>query len=196
MYDNTELKILKQVYLKPGIHKRELSKKLKLGMPSIDYAIKKIKTLLKKQKSGNQINFFLDYSQESLTSFLNMIEYSRFNKLPSKIRLSIREFLKDLKNKPLISVIFGSYAKGDYLKNSDIDILLIYQKLENEKQIENTAKKISMRTNTNINPIYLDYSIFRDNFHNSTKNFFKNLKKNKIILTGFEWWRQLKDEET
>ena len=136
MYDKTELRILEQVYLKPGIHKRELSKQLKLGMPSIDYALKKIEKLLKKQASGNQIRYFLDYSKEALTPMLCAIEHSRLNRLPLKIKLTINDFLKELKEKPIISAIFGSYAKGDYTRNSDVDILLVFQKMENEKHIE------------------------------------------------------------
>ncbi|MFC1696693.1 nucleotidyltransferase domain-containing protein [Nanoarchaeota archaeon] len=195
MYDNTEIRILEQIYLNPGIHKRELSKKLKLGMPSIDYALQKINTLIKKQKAGNQINYFLDYSKEGLSPALSIVEYSRFERLPVKIKLSIRDLLKELKEKPLIVLIFGSYANNTYTKNSDIDILLVLQKIENSKQIENTAKKIGMKTNTQLNPVYLDYHSFKDSFHNSTKEFFKKLQKDKIILIGVEWWRQLKDEE-
>jgi len=195
MYDKTELRILEQVYLKPGTHKRELSKQLKLGMPSIDYALRKIEGLLKKEKSGNQIKYFLNYSKEALTPMLYLIEYLRLSRLNSKIRLSIIDFLKELKEKPLITIIFGSYAKGDYTKNSDIDVLLIFQKIEKEKQIDDIANKVSMRINVIISPIYLDYNSFRESFHNPTKEFFKNLKKDKIILTGIEWWRQLENEE-
>jgi len=196
MYDKTELKILEQIYLKPGIHKRELSKQLKLSMPSIDYALNKIDLLIKKRKSGNQIKYFLNYSKKTLTPMLYLVEYARLNKLPVKTRLSIEDFLKELKIKPIIAIIFGSYAKGDYTKNSDIDMLLVFQKVNNGKEIENTAKKISLRTNTKLNPIYLNYKDFKESFHNSTKSFFKNLKEKKIILIGIEWWRELKDEES
>ena len=196
MYDKTELKILEQVYLKPGIHKRELSKKLGVGMPSIDYSLKKIDKLLKKQKSGNQIKYFLDYSKEMLTPMLYMVGYSRLERLPPKVRLSMTEFIKELKEKPLIVIIFGSYARGDYTKDSDIDILLVFQKISDTKNIEINAKKVSMRTNMRINPVYLDYDSFRESFHNPTKEFFKNLKKDKILIVGVEWWRQLEDEET
>lgn len=53
-----------------------------------------------------------------------------------------------------------------------------------------------MKTNTQINPIYLNYNEFKESFHNLSKDFFKKLKKDKIILVGIEWWRQLVDEET
>ena len=195
MYDNTEMRILELIYLKPGIHKRELSKQLKLGMPSIDYGLKKISKLIKQKKSGNQINYFLDYSKEELIPLLNAVEHSRLERLPAKVRLSIRDFLKELETKPIIAVIFGSYASGTYTKSSDIDFLLVFQKIEDPKKIENSAKKISMKTNTQLNPIYLSYQEFKESFHNSTKEFFKKLKKDKIILIGIEWWRQLVYEE-
>src|SRR3989344_1794737 len=196
MYDKTELRILEQIYLNPGIHKRELSKQLKLGMPSIDYGLQKIRKLVKQKKSGNQINYFLDYSKEELTPSLNTVEHSRFERLPAKVRLSLNDFLKELKDKPIIAVIFGSYANCTYTKDSDIDILLIFQKVEDSKAVENIAKKISMKTNTQLNPVYLSYLEFKESFHNPTKEFFKKLKKNKIILIGIEWWRQLIYEET
>ena len=195
MYDKTEIRILEQIYLSPGIHKRELSKRLKLGMPSIDYGLKKISKLLKQKKSGNQVNYFLDYSKEELTPSLNAVEHSRFEKLPAKARLAVNDFLKELSEKPIIAVLFGSFANGSYTKSSDIDILLVFQKIEDSKKIENTAKKISMKTNTQINPVYINYQEFKESFHNLTKEFFKKLKKDKIILVGIEWWRQLVYEE-
>jgi len=195
MYDNTKIKILEQIYLKPGIHKRELSKQLKIGMPSVDYGLQKITQLIKKQKAGNQINYFLDYSKEALSPALYTVEYSRFERLPAKVRLSVMDFLKELKEKPILAIIFGSYAKGTYTKDSDIDILLVFQNVGGYKQIENIAKKVSMKINTQLNPVYLDYNDFKESFHDPTKEFFKKLKKEKILLIGIEWWRQLQDEE-
>ena len=195
MYDNTEIRILEQIYLNLGIHKRELSKRLKLGMPSIDYALPKIENLLKKQKAGNQIKYFLDYSKDELSPALSIVEYVRLERLPTKVRLAVRDFLKELKHKPVLALIFGAYAHDSYTKESDIDILLVFQKIDVAKQIENSAKKISMKTNTQLNPVYLDYNSFKESFHNPTKEFFKKLKKDKLILVGVEWWRQLHDEE-
>jgi len=175
MYDKTEIRILEQIYLNPGIHKRELSKQLKLGMPSIDCGLKKINQLIQQKKSGNQINYFLDYSKEALIPSLNTVEHSRFERFPAKVRLSVTDFLRELKDKPVIALIFGSYASGTYTKNSDIDILLVFQKIEDSKEIENTAKKISMKTNTQLNPVYLSYQEFKQSFHNPTNEFFKKL---------------------
>ena len=55
--------------------------------------------------------------------------------------------------------------------------MLVFQKIEDPKKIENIAKKISMKTNTRLNPVYLSYKEFKESFHNPTKEFFKKLKK-------------------
>ncbi len=196
MYNNTIIKLIEEIYLNPGIHKRGLSKKLDLGMPSIVYALKKIDNLLIKKRSGNQIRLFLDYSKKDIVPLLSQVEHNRFYKLPNKIKIAIEEFISELNEKPLLVILFGSYATKKYNISSDIDILLVYQKLENTKTIEKIANKISMRTNTNLNPIYLDYVSFSKDFRDTTKKFFKKLKENKIILMGIEWWRLLKNEQT
>jgi hypothetical protein len=194
MYNKTILRILEQIYINGSMHKRGLSKKLGLGMPSIDYALKKIDNILTKIKAGNQIKYSLNYSKKEIIPFLYIIEYSRIGLLPSKIRLSIFEFLKVLEQKPIIASIFGSYARGDYNKDSDIDIILVYQKVQ-PKHIENASKITNMKTNTHINPIYMNYDDFKKSFHDQTKRFFKNIRNEKITLIGIEWWRLLLDEE-
>lgn len=194
MYDITCLRIMQEIYLNPFIHKRGLSKKLKLTMPSIDYAIKKISTLLQEHKAGNQIQYSLDYSKAALTPVLYAVEQARIEKLPSKTRLAISEFMKELAEKPITALIFGSYARGEHTSSSDIDILLVFQSINKPGEIESTAKKVSMRTNTRINPVYLKYNEFRESFHNTTKAFFKSIRKEKILLEGIEWWRQLENE--
>ena len=170
IYDNTETRILEQVYLQPGIHMRALSKQLKLSMPSISTGLKNIKTLLIEERSGNQIKFSIDYSKEEIIPALYLVEHSRIQKLPAKARIAIRDFLKNIKEKPLITIIFGSYAKVNYTKESDIDILLVFQKLEDRKNIETTAKNVSMRSSIKLSPVSLDSHNFKESFHNSSKN--------------------------
>ena len=56
-------------------------------------------------------------------------------------------------------ILFGSYARGDYKKNSDIDILILKKGLKNERDITNSLymeffnKKISIP----IDLIAIDY---------------------------------------
>ncbi len=196
MYDNTEIRVLEQIYLRPGIHKRELAKMLSLSMPSIDYSLKKLNRFVLKHHSGNQIQYSLNYATGAITPFLYAVEYRRLEKLPLNIKRSLREFIKELKEKPLLSILFGSYVSGRYTSSSDVDILLVFQKLDKPQEIEKTARIIGLRTNVQINAVYLDYPSFSSSFHLSTKEFFRNLRENKLLLVGIEWWRLLLDEES
>ena len=105
--------------------------------------------------------------------------------MPVKVQNSFGDFLDEIEDKPLIALIFGSYAKKNYTKESDIDILLVFQK------IENTAKRISMRTNTKINPVYIEYKNFKDNFLNKEHNFSKEIRNKVIVMLGIENYYQL-----
>ena len=195
MYDITTLKILEAAYTEPGIHKRALSKKIGLTMPSIDNALLKLKEILIEERSGNRLGYRINYLSDNAVPAIYAVEYSRFSRLPSKIRNSVGDYLSELKDKPLLFIIFGSYAKGDYTRSSDLDVLLVFQALGNQKEIESIARKVSMGTNVSFNPVYLDYGDFARSFHDKTNRFFMNLRQDKIILSGVEWWRLLINEE-
>jgi len=65
------------------------------------------------------------------------------NTLPLKFRLAIEEFIKNLvknlKDKKLEVYLFGSLAKGDYLLDSDIDLIVVTNSLKDLKKWERTA---------------------------------------------------------
>jgi len=170
-----------------GLHLRELSRLLKTGLPNvIRYAdIFEKEKVITRQKEANLIKLKLKESQKTI-AYLKQINAERFLSLPQKIQLAISELVNELETKPLITIIFGSYAKGSYTKESDIDILLIFQRVENENEIENAANRISMRTNTRINPVYLDYKNFEKHFLDKKHDFSKEIRQKVIILSGLE----------
>ncbi len=190
---NTKLKMIDLLEQnKEGIHLRGLSRMLKTGLPNVTrYAnILETENVIKKEKEANLVILKLKKSQRTV-AYLKRINTERFLSLPKKIQIAISDFLDELDLKPLITIIFGSYAKGNYIKESDIDILLVFQELENEKQIENTAKRISMRTNTTINPIYLNYKNFEKNFLSRDHDFSKEIRQEVIIMSGVELYYSL-----
>ena len=111
--------------------------------------------------------------------------------MPKKVSNTITEFLNELPEKPLIALIFGSYAKGSFTDNSDIDILLVFQKINSPTTIENTAKRVSMRTNTKLSPVYVDYESFEKNFLNKNHDFSTEIRQKVIILEGIEHYYRL-----
>lgn len=189
LYDNTEIKIIREIFCTPGLNKRELSRRLEIGIPSVDFALAKL-PFIKTTKISNQSLHHLDFSDPSLTPYLCMAEFSRLN-IPQ--RPAILEFLKALKEKPSLAILFGSVARGGQVQD-DIDILLVFQVCDPDS-IEKAANLVSMKHEQRLNPVYMDFQEFRKSFHDPTKSFFKSLRKDKLLLIGHEYWRQLEDEE-
>lgn len=170
-----------------GVHLRGLSRLLKTGLPNVIRYTKILEKegVIEKHKDANIIKVKLKENVRTI-AYLKQVNTERFLVLPKKIQIAVNDFLSELEIKPLISLIFGSYAKKTYNENSDIDILLVYQKIEDEKSIENTAKRISLRTNTKISPVYLDYKNFKKNFLDKKHDFSREIRENVIILNGIE----------
>jgi len=191
------LKILTEIYLNRGIHLREISRKINLGIPAVKNQIDKLlkEALIVKKYEGRNLKFFLNTKNLFLISYLYQVEYSRLKKLPKFIKDMVFDFLKILENKPILTIIFGSYAKGNYTKTSDLDILLVFNQL-NKKEIEPKARIISNRYGINLEPIYLSFKEFRKKFFDERDDFMKGLKNNKIIINGIEYWVLLENEKT
>ena len=177
---------------KEGIHLRELSRLLNTGLPNVKrYATNLEKEkVVKTQRDANLVKLKLNKSPKTI-AYLKQVNTEKFLALPRLIQTAVADFLDGLDEKPIITLIFGSYAKGNYTKDSDIDILLVFQKVENTKRIENTAKRISMRTNTRINPVYIGYKNFETNFLNKEHDFSKEIRHQIIILSGTETYYPL-----
>ena len=80
-------------------------------------------------------------------------------------------------------ILFGSYARGDYRKNSDIDILILKKGLKNEREVINELymdffnKKIPMP----IDLIAVDYDKY-DNLNSDIGYIYKTIKQEGKIL--------------
>ncbi len=175
-----------------GVHIRELAR---LVDTSYNNTVRNIhllekENILKKEKEANLIKITLKNSPLSI-AYLKQAHVEHFLKLPKKISGPIAEFLNELKDRPLIALVFGSFAKGDQTNDSDIDILLVYQKITDQNDIENTSKRVSMRTNTTLSPVYEDYASFEKNFLNKNHGFSNEIRKNVIILLGIEHYYSL-----
>lgn len=178
-----------------GLHIRELSRQIKTGLPNIKryLDILEKERVIKKEKKANMVNITLTYHPGGY-HYLKQIHSDLFLELPKNVQIASNDFLRGLEEKPLISLIFGSYAKGNYNKNSDLDIFLIFQDLKNEKQIENMAKIASGITNIKLNPIYVDYKAFKKDFLDKNNNFANEIKKKVIIINGIEYYYELIQE--
>jgi predicted nucleotidyltransferase len=82
-------------------------------------------------------------------------------------------------------VLFGSYARGEHTKNSDIDILILMKNLKNERHVTSLLYKELLKNNISI-PIdflaadYDKYHILKDKIG----YIYKTIDKEGQILYG------------
>lgn len=124
-------KILQLFYINKNakLHLREIARKAKLHEPSTTTFLNSLEKdgILKQEKDGNQKKYFLKLNYKSYSVF-ELFDLEKLNALPSIRRNAIKYFIEHLEDKPLIAFVFGSTAKNVFKKDSDIDILLIFNK--------------------------------------------------------------------
>src|SRR3989344_6524094 len=142
MRSTTEIQILDLIWQNPGIHVRELARRLKLGIPSIKYALEKLKDdkIITPKTEGRNLKFYINFNSKESHNYIPLLNVYTIQKLDEKIRSMTYDLLKSLKIKPLMTIIFGSYALGDKTKTSDLDLLLIYSDKDNPDDIEQKSK--------------------------------------------------------
>lgn len=168
---NIELEIILEI-LKERKHLREIAKNLEESPSTI---LRKANNLINKK--------IIDYAQRGKNKYLflkkniqtlNYIYSAEIYKL-SKLLEKIPEFktlfqeIKD-KSKSGLIILFGSYAKNEQTKNSDIDI---YLETENKKEKQEISK------------IYSKFSVKIGKFDRNS-NLIKEIIKNHTIIKGFE----------
>tara|TARA_Y100000310_G_scaffold184656_1_gene184788 strand:- start:57 stop:623 length:567 start_codon:yes stop_codon:yes gene_type:complete len=130
------------------------------------------KLLIKEENKSNTF-YSVNYSNNILIAIINLVNQIKFEKLPFNVKKSIFECILLLKPKTV--VLFGSYAKGNYKKKSDIDLLFFEIVDEERKKI----KEISRSYGVQINAVFME---FRELNFNSES--IKHIFKTGYPLTG------------
>ncbi len=167
-----------------GIHLRDIARKTKLNENSVTRFLKELELdkILVSKKDGNLKKFYIKPNEKTAYIF-TLFDLERFDKLPSLRKSAINFYLKELKEKPLMVLLFGSTAKGTFRDDSDIDLLLIVNK---KIDVEKAKKMADAQTALKVQ----DFQISYENFINELK-----LKNDMVIQsalsTGFPILNQL-----
>jgi len=133
-------KILRAFHEERGasIHLRELSRKTGLTGQSITrhLALLEKNNVLESNREGNQRRYRLTTAKHTC-ALLALFDIERFERLPRIRQQGITTFLQVLPQQPVYAILFGSTAKENYNKGSDVDILII----TNERTETKTAEK-------------------------------------------------------
>lgn len=133
------------------------------------------------KKIGNTF-YKINSKNPIIYSIFSYFDYKRLNELPAERKRAINEFLDKLKSKPLIAVIFGSTAKGTFGKESDIDILLIFNKKEvNNRKLRENIEAI---TGVKIQTFIIDLDYFREQIIKEEDKVITHAIKTGFPITG------------
>jgi predicted nucleotidyltransferase len=156
---------------------RELSLLKKIDYKNTYGAVQNLKNSLKINKKGNCS--FVSYSN-FLTKEIYEVELIRRDNVIKNIGVLYRD-IETIENPFVVIVLFGSFARGEQTKKSDIDICVLHDNEEEVKKIEN---KLNINPNVDLHVFhYLDFIKMI-----KTKEFNVGLEilKNGIVLKNIE----------
>ena len=153
-------KIIKSFYSDKSakIHLREIARKTKLNANSVSRFLNQLekKEILKSEKEGNLKKYSIKKNQLTFSLF-GFFDVIRFENLPILRKKAINYFINNLEIKPIMIVLFGSTAKGNFSKNSDIDLLMVVNKKIKTSNSEDFSES---QTGIKINVLQIIYSDF------------------------------------
>lgn len=196
MISEGEKRIYLTLYMKKeGLHIREICRLTKLTLPTVTKHINRGESegTIASERKGQLKICRLNFKTPKLVSILQDIELTRFEELPYNVQDSFNSFVDDLGEKPLMTLIFGSFAKNIYSKKSDLDVLLVFQRIDHKliKSIELSAAKIKGRTMVNIQPVSLGYNEFEKKILDTENEFMKDIRRNVLVLHGLDVYLKL-----
>ena len=111
--------------------------------------------------------------------------------MPVSVRDVVYEYAKDMKHlfgTDLSKVfIYGSYARGDYTENSDVDVMVLVK--TPEKEIKNYTDRVSdlafdymMRYEVNISPIVKNEEHF--NYWVDNLPYYRNVRNEGVLINA------------
>jgi len=163
------LRVLEVFFIEPTTTHfiKEISRKIKLAPTSVRNHIKDLlaKNLIKKKKAKPFDGFVANRENEEF------IFYKRVYNL-----YSLKELSKFLTSSlwPKLIVVFGSYARGEDIEESDIDILII-SKIKKEINLERFEKNLKRKINL----------LIIDKLEKLDKNLIKKIYDGIVLYGGF-----------
>lgn len=130
-----------------------------------------------------------DASEEPKTGEKVRQELEKMKKIPRSIEIPIYKFAQTIQlllGSDLYAIIlYGSYARGDYNNNSDVDIMILVDLPETEiKKIENdvydVAFEIEINTGINISPVIKNRAQFE--YWVDTLPYYRNVRDEGITI--------------
>lgn len=152
-------KILELFYNEKNVplHLRDIARKSRMNVSGASRFLKTLvkEGILKEEKDGSMRKFSVNKSV--IPEIFPMFDYERIKELPLLRKNALKNFLFKLEIKPVFVIVFGSTAKKTFNKNSDIDLLIIFNSKFDTKQAEKYAES---QTGIRLSPFSMNFFDF------------------------------------
>jgi predicted nucleotidyltransferase len=194
-----------EVFLKDPfkeIHLRELSRLSKSSLANVDSSMRLFvkNDMFKRNEMSHSTFFKPNLENEETVKVFELLELDRRkafyakNKNIARLLKKYTDSIIELSNKRIqLVMLFGSVARGEWTKGSDIDILAVVSDKENDIiDILNKAKT-EVSPLLEIRPITTTTKKFIDGYKAKTE-FYDNLWKDRVVLYNeFLFWQLIRE---
>jgi predicted nucleotidyltransferase len=194
-----------EVFLKDPfkeIHLREIARLSKVSLNNVDNSMRLfMKDNIFIRRDVSNMTFFMpNLENETLLKIFELLELEKkknFYYKNKNIARLLQEYTKnviDLSNNKIQSVIlFGSVARGEWNKYSDIDILAIVPEKDKDIITVLNEAKIDVSPLLEIRPISTTIKNFIEGFRKKIE-FYDELWKDRVVLYNeFLFWQMIKE---
>ncbi len=167
-------KIFKAFYEsgKEWLYFTEIKNLTKLSNSSIQNVINKLLKFKQIEEDKRTSNVYYRISAINKPLIFSLLDKERLNNLNVEVKTPLRNFLKNLPSEVEFVLLFGSSSRKQEKEDSDIDLLVVLHKFENQelqrqyeqeikKKIENLRKKINSESNHPLNILFVTLDNFK-----------------------------------
>lgn len=185
----SEHKILELVYDNPGIRLSEIMRRARVSASTlqdrVSCLLKDNIIIEKKIIGGKKVllkNFYPNFESEEGKYVFSLVEFEKrkeFFKNNAGLVGPFRQLASNVKNIKII-LIFGSFASYSQTKDSDLDILILGDKIDKDK-LKKEIERAFVTFNHEISPRIETFWGFRKN---KSEAVYQTIIKNHIIIKG------------
>ena len=161
-----------------------IQKRTKLSYEPVHRIIKQLvdKKLVIEKKFGKTLVYSLDFTKEKIKIAFILYANEKREKFEEKYGNISRPLSKSEEGDIDFLAVFGSYAKGNPTKKSDVDVLGVSS---NKNKLESKIKALRYETNLEFSPVLMSKTEF-SKIKDENKQFWDDLVDYGIIFKGYE----------
>lgn len=184
------------------IHLREVARLSGVSLNNVDSSLRLFvkDNMFKRRDISNMAFFKPNFENEALLKtfeFLELEKRKEFYDKNKKIARLLQKYTQDiinLSNKRIqLVILFGSVARGDWTKGSDIDVLVVVSEKDKDVISILNKAKIDVSPLLELRPISTTTNKFIEGFRRKTE-FYNELWKDRVVLYNeFLFWQLIKE---